>query len=317
MRYYEFRAMSTEILLAAEGSHEAVDTGFAQAQAYIEASEKRFTRFSELSELAELNRSAGAWFEASQELFELISLALYLHRQTRGLFDPAVLDALEHAGYDRTIDEIRRYGSAAASAMAFRHLDEGLVMPKPYRFSDIRLDADLGRIRMPEGMRIDLGGIAKGWIAEQAAILLSAFAEACAVNAGGDAFMIGLPAGEDAWRVTLEDPSQPEQGVAILKLQPGAVATSAVTKRRWQQAGKTQHHLIDPRTQRPAETDWLSVTVITPHAVEAEVYAKSLLIGGSREVGWISSLAKDIEFIAIDQHNQLWGSEHSREMIDV
>ena len=308
MKYYEFRAMSTDILLAAEGSDEAVDTGFAQAQAYIQASEKRFTRFSELSELAELNRSAGAWFEASQELFELISLALYLHRQTRGLFDPAVLDALEHAGYDRTIDEIRRYGSAAAPVM---------VMPKQYRFSDIRLDADLGRVRLPEGMRLDLGGIAKGWIAEQAAILLSACTEACAVNAGGDAFMIGLPAGEDAWRVTLEDPSQPEQGVAILKLQPGAVATSAVTKRRWQQAGKTQHHLIDPRTQRPAETDWLSVTVITPNAVEAEVYAKSLLIGGSREVGWISSLAKDLEFIAVDQHNQLWGSDHSREMIDV
>jgi thiamine biosynthesis lipoprotein len=192
-----------------------------------------------------------------------------------------------------------------------------MVMPEQHRFGNIRLDADLGRIRLLEGMRIDLGGIAKGWIAEQAAVLLSAFTEACAVNAGGDAFMIGLPAGEEAWRVTLEDPSHPEQEVAILKLQPGAVATSAVTKRRWQQAGKTQHHLIDPRTQRPAETDWLSVTAIAPHAAEAEVYAKSLLIGGSREVGWISGLAKDIEFIAVDQHNKLWGSERTREMIDV
>jgi FAD:protein FMN transferase len=308
MRYHEFRAMSTTILLAAEGIGEAVDTGFAQAKAYIEASEKRFTRFSELSELAELNRSAGEWFEASQDMFELVSLALYLHRQTRGLFDPAVLDALEHAGYDRTIDEIRRFG-AAPTAVA--------ILPRQHRFSDIRLDADLGRIRLPEGMRIDLGGIAKGWIAEQAANLLSTYADACAVNAGGDAFMIGLPAGEDAWSVSLEDPTQPDQDVALMKLPPGAVATSAVTKRRWQQNGKKQHHLIDPRSQRPAETDWLSVTAIAPHAAEAEVYAKSLLIGGSREVEWISGTAKEIEFIAVDQNKQLWGSAHSREVLNV
>ncbi len=308
MKYYQFRAMSTDILFAAEGGDEVVEPGFAKARAFIENSEKRFTRFSELSELADLNRSAGEWFEASQDMYVVVSLAVQLHRQTRGLFDPAILDALEHAGYDRTMAEIRRFGAAVVAVQ---------VMPKQYRFSDIRLDEDLGRIQLPEGMRIDLGGIAKGWIAEQAGLLLSTYTQACAVDAGGDAFMVGLPAGEEAWRVTLEDPYHPEKGLAILKLKPGAVATSVVTKRRWQQSGKTMHHLIDPRTQRPAETDWLSVTVTAPHAAEAEVYAKSLLIGGSGEVDWISSLAKGIEFVAVDQHNQLWGSKHSREILDV
>jgi thiamine biosynthesis lipoprotein len=168
-------------------------------------------------------------------------------------------------------------------------------------------------------MRIDLGGIAKSWIAEQAALRLSAWTDACAVDAGGDIFFIGLPQGEKAWQVSLEDPlpSGEERDLATLKVQPGAVATSTVTKRRWKQGNQERHHLIDPRTQQPAETDWLSVTVVADHAAKAEVYAKSLLIGGPQAVERIMRLAGDIEFIAVDHEKKLWGSKHSPEILYV
>jgi FAD:protein FMN transferase len=317
MKYHEFRAMSTDILLAAEGEDDAVETGFARAHQFIEESEKRFTRFSDTSELSQLNRSAGEWFNASPDMMAVMTEAVWLHHQTRGLFDPAILNALEQAGYDRTIDEVRKQGGREAKV--------NTKISSPAQFSDIILDPDEQKIWMPAGLRIDLGGIAKGWIAERAAGLLSASSKACIVNAGGDAFMIGLPEGETSWEVTLEDPNQAGLGLVILNLQPGAVATSAITKRRWQQpSGKTQHHLIDPRTQKPAETDWLSVTVMAPHAIEAEVFAKCLLMGGSSEADWISGMAQayderignqEIAYIAIDEHNQLWGSKHSRELI--
>ena len=138
-------------------------------------------------------------------------------------------------------------------------------------------------ILLPPGMALDLGGIAKGWIAEQAALILSDFSSACAVNAGGDMFLIGFPDGEDHWSVALEDPLQPEIHLTTLKVDPGAVATSSVTKRTWKQGEKQRHHLIDPRTGEPAVTDWLSMTVIAAHAYEAEVFAKALLIGGPKE----------------------------------
>jgi thiamine biosynthesis lipoprotein len=128
--------------------------------------------------------------------------------------------------------------------------------------------------------------------------------------------MIGLPAGEAAWRLTLEDPSDETRALAVLKLPPGAAATSAVTKRCWLQGGEARHHLIDPRTQLPAETDWLSVTVIAEHLAEAEVYAKSLLIGGSGQSAQFAQAGEPIEFIAVDQQSHLWGSIHSREYID-
>ena len=114
--------MNTGILLVGEGRHEAVETGFGLAQKFIEDSEKRFTRFSSQSELSSLNQSAGGWFDASKDMFEVVSLALQLYRQTGGLFDPSILEALEQAGYDRSMDEIRLvgptkgYGNGAAQA---------------------------------------------------------------------------------------------------------------------------------------------------------------------------------------------------------
>lgn len=308
MLTHTFRAMNTDILLAGEGTPDALEAGFQQAQKFIADSEKRFTRFTNDSELAQLNRSAGGWFEASQDMYEVIALAQQLYRQTGGLFDPAILEALELAGYDRSMDEIRLYGAGTVATLA---------RPRLYYFSDVRLDAQNRRIALPAEMRIDLGGIAKSWIAEKAARLLSAWTDAGAVDAGGDIFFVGSPREEKSWRVTLEDPLDPEQGLAVLKVPQGAVVTSSVMRRRWMQGGKAMHHLIDPRTGQPAETEWLSVTVTGPHAAEAEVYAKSLLIGGPGEASRILGQAQGYEYIAIDSYKRLWGSNHSRELFDV
>jgi thiamine biosynthesis lipoprotein len=305
---YEFRAMNTKILLAGEGEAADVEVGFSQARQFIEDSEKRFTRFSRESELSQLNRSSGSWFEASPDLFEVVSLALRLHLQTAGLFDPSILEALEQAGYDRSMDEIRLYGAGAPTVLA---------RPRLNYFDQVRLDSERCCISLPAEMRIDLGGIAKSWIAEKAALCLSRYTSSCAVDAGGDMFFVGQPEGESSWRVTLEDPLDPAQDLAALLVPPGAVATSSVTRRRWKQGSIDRHHLIDPRTQQPAETEWLSVTVAAPHAAEAEVFAKSLLIGGSGEVDRITNLDPGMAFIAVDYQKKLFGSKNSREIIDV
>ena len=299
MEYYEFRAMNTDIVLAAESDVHDVQTGFAQARAYIEASEARFTRFAETSELSALNRGAGDWVRVSAEMFQLVREAHEYVEATDGRFDPSILDALERAGYDKSMDEIRRAGASAprpsigSPRASVRHIE-----------FDLRTRA----IRLPRGVRIDLGGIAKGWIAERAAQRLAKVASACAVSAGGDMFMLGLPKGESSWAVALEDPRAAENTLAILNVSGGAVATSSVVRRRWQQGARTMHHLIDPRTGQPAETDWLSVTVVAPHAATAEVYAKVLLMAGSRGADPIAARRTDIAYLAVNAEGQLYGS---------
>ncbi len=174
MQYHQFRAMSTDIVLAGEGTPEAVAEGFRQAEAYVHASEARFTRFTETSELTQLNRSAGSWFTVSEEMFEIISLATRLYRQTRGLFDPAILESLEAAGYDRSIEEVRAHYAEAIPSYSLPVVQPAQVgsdvslkslpaRPGLYHFADVRLEPAYnsrgGKIWMPPGMRIDLGGI--------------------------------------------------------------------------------------------------------------------------------------------------------------
>lgn len=300
--------MNSDILLAAEGEPARLAAGFRQVQTLIKGEERRFTRFSDDSELARLNLSAGRWFHASAEMLEVLKLARFYWEATDGLFNPAILAALEHAGYDRSMDEIRAHGAAQAATSGPE------IVPD---FGAVQLDETAQAIWMPVGMRIDLGGIAKGWIAEQAAQELTSFTEAGAVNAGGDMFLAGVPAGENAWEVALEDPRDPEGTLAILNVGPGAVATSSITKRRWQQGERLQHHLIDPRSARPAETDWLSVTVIASSGAAAEVFAKALLIAGSLEFNPIAQRNPEIAFIAVDDQGGLWGSNHIWEYLDV
>src|SRR5512139_2570288 len=113
MDYQQFRAMNSDIILAAEGSADSLTLGFKLTRDFIAASEARFTRFTDTSELARLNRSAGAWFQASPELFDVVLQACEFAEETKGLFDPTMLGALEAAGYDKSMDDIRAQCVAA------------------------------------------------------------------------------------------------------------------------------------------------------------------------------------------------------------
>jgi thiamine biosynthesis lipoprotein len=305
MEYYEFRAMNCAVLLAAEG--QGASDGFEAARAFIEAAEERFSRFRETSELTRLNHSAGEWFHVSADMYTLLELALDCYAATDGLFNPSILPDLRRAGYTRSMDELRTRGADPEPA---DHFPERFLA-----FDALRLDRAQGRVLLPKGMQIDLGGIAKGWIAERAAELLSTYSPACAVSAGGDMFMIGHPQGETGWNVGLEDPRDPSRDLIALWVDEGAVVTSSVAKRTWQQGTRSRHHLIDPRSGEPAESPWLSVTVFSPHAAIAEAFAKAILIGGPAMAQRLIGVDSAVKFLAVDADGQLWDSAHHKEPV--
>jgi len=122
-------------------------------------------------------------------------------------------------------------------------------------------------------VRLDLGGIGKGYAAARAADLLSAAGPAL-VNAGGDIAVEG-----GTWPVGVET----ADGDLTLELTGGGLATSGRDRRRWRRNGEELHHLIDPATGMPSPSDLLRVTVVATDAVEAEVWAKALYIAGEDE----------------------------------
>jgi thiamine biosynthesis lipoprotein len=313
MEFYTFRAMNSAIVMAADGRTDEVRFGFQTARNFIETCEKRFSRFLDTSELSHLNRSQGQWFLASTDLFELIKLSRQFYERTSGLFDPTILTDLKRVGYDRSMDELRKLNLISNTD---GQAEPGERLRERFYFGMVQMDDELSSIWLPEGLEIDLGGIAKGWIAEKAALQLARFSTACTVSAGGDMVLVGTPDELDYWEIELEDPRNPAQALTMLNLGPGAVATSSIVKRSWRQGEKLRHHLIDPRTGDPAETDWLSVTVIADRAVAAEVFAKALLIAGSRQAMELFSRNQEISFIAVDRDGKLWGSQNSMEFFN-
>jgi thiamine biosynthesis lipoprotein len=319
METLEFRGMNTSVLAAAQ-EHRLAATGLTRVREFIDLAEHRFSRFVPESELCRLNDSAGGWISVSAELMEILVLAQRYHQETQGLFDPSILPDLVLAGYDKSMDAIRTADRDGASASISRAPERGSGEPRHREprptFGDIDLDILHQRVRLPQGISIDLGGIAKGWIVQRAATLLAAFSAPCAVNAGGDMFFVGTPAGGERWSVELEDPLDSSRTIAWLTAAPGAVVTSSVTKRAWLKNGVTGHHIIDPRTGQPAESEWLSVTVLAPDAAAAEAYAKALLIGSRDEARRLQVRHPDLGFVAVDRGGRIYGSHNSREFMN-
>lgn len=152
---------------------------------------------------------------------------------------------------------------------------------------------------------IDLGGIAKGWCADRGAELLAS--SGCGyVNAGGDLRLFGQK--KAAWKIGIEDPFSPERNKAILHLTKGAAATSSTWKRRWLAGKSKQHHLIDPRTGQPSKSDIISATVMAPTAVQADIWAKTLLILGEAEGSdWIRARGLQAIVILANQESRRIG----------
>ena len=306
IRSIDFRAMNTSVTLAAEGER-AID-GLYAAKIFINACENRFSRFLPASEISLLNHFAGEWFQVSDDLMDILQRSLRFHIETDGLFDPAILPQLKEVGYDRSMDEIRAHGVR-------RGVNASARTSQP-AFHEMEFDPARKRVRIPQGMQIDISGIAKGWIIQRAAELLNTYVDTCAVSAGGDIQFIGTPNDGMGWEVYIEDPHDENQYLAKLHLSAGGVATSSITKRTWRQGDVIRHHLIDPRTGEPAKTEWLSVTVVSPDVITSDIYAKAILIGGKEDAERLLKTNKDIAYIAVDPHGNLLGSPNYKENLN-
>ncbi|MCL4248471.1 MAG: FAD:protein FMN transferase [Anaerolineae bacterium] len=266
IHYIRFRAMGCTV--EAQLETEADGTRIlSELPATTETLEACLSRFRPESELSRMNAAAGEWTQVSETLFRLLVLAKNAARLTDGLFNPLVLPALVAAGYDRSFEALQPGASGAQVAVA--------------DWRGIELKPETREVRLPEHSGIDLGGIAKGWAAQILVEQLAAHGPAI-VNLGGDIAVAGAPAGRLGWRVDIGQPGTDNDISATVSLKHGSIVTSATDYRRWQTTdGRAQHHIIDPRTGQPADTDVRSATVIHSNGALADAFAKAVLLMGS------------------------------------
>jgi thiamine biosynthesis lipoprotein len=263
MLRHPFPAMGTDVELLVEAAHESAGRrALLDAESEVRRLERLLSRFLPDSELSRLNRERA--LDAGDDLLRVVELALSARRRTSGRVDPTVHDAVVAAGYDRSFDALPKDSPAA-------------VRPAARCGGEVRIDRRRGRIELAPGVRLDLGGIAKGYAAERACDIMAP-AGPCLANIGGDIAIRGLLS-TGGWPIGVETP----EGDLTLALASGGLATSGRDRRRWRRGGRELHHLIDPATGRPTETDLERVTVVAADAVEAEALAKSLLLAGCEQ----------------------------------
>jgi thiamine biosynthesis lipoprotein len=251
-----FESMGGECELFAVGVE---PEALAAAESGIRRMHDRLTRFEPSSELSRLNASGGRWLRVSPELEALLRESLRAFEVSDGLVNVAVLPALLAAGYTR---DFAAGPTASTAAPRIRPLPEVLDMRS-------------GEAQLAAGAALDLGGIAKGWLADR---LAKDLGENVLVNLCGDLYARGGGTTGEGWPVGFGDKT--------LLLKDMGAATSGTTKRAW--AGG--HHLIDPRTGLPARTDLSEVSVLAATAADAEIYAKvALLLGASAAPKWLGS----------------------------
>jgi thiamine biosynthesis lipoprotein len=256
-------------------------------QGLFRACEQSLSRFDASSELARLNNCEQAVCPLSAQLYGVLEAALWAAQYTQGLYDPTLLTALEQAGYNCSFENIATQAGSDTQAGKTSAAGPGLspadaASLPAWNWRHVQLLPELQAVRRPPGLRFDLGGIGKGWAVDRTADLLHGQGPYL-VNAGGDLYAAGKPDGARGWTLYIEHPWQPQCWIAQVQMEDAALATSTVAKRRWCKDGAQQHHLIDPRSGRPAQTGVVAVSTIARRTALAEVLAKAALLLGAEE----------------------------------
>lgn len=246
--------------------------------------EKRFSRFLPDSELTMVNQASGKQVSVSKQFIDLAKVSLKLSKQTKGLYNPFVLPALQDAGY-------------VGSWPNVNNVTVGLDYSNRDLFtSATSLKVNANSVKIPANSALDFGGIGKGYLLDQ----LAEFLDDRKINnywlsLGGDIICSGYNLEEQPWQIGVSKADNPEELVSHIKNGIGyhlAIATSGVTKRK----GHNWHHIIDPRTGKSASTNILTATVSSHSATEADVLAKCLVIAGP---SLASKITKDFKLLKV------------------
>ncbi|WP_294759403.1 FAD:protein FMN transferase [uncultured Lactobacillus sp.] len=230
------------------------------------------------SEVMDVNHAAGKHpVQVSSGTYDLIKLAVEESRKNFGfnaLIGPVV--------------KLWAIGFKDAHVPTDDQIKERMKLIDP--FSVDLNDVDQTVFLKKSGMELDLGGIAKGWIADRIKDYWMAYGvHAGIINLGGNILLVGdsPKRASGQWSVGVQDPKEPRgNNIASVMVPQCSAVTSGTYERYLEVDGHKYHHLIDPRTGYPVETNLAGVTTFTKYSVEAEIECKRLFFAGKPVAGW-------------------------------
>jgi thiamine biosynthesis lipoprotein len=279
-------ALGTTALLAV-AEPDALDAAERVLRTELAAIDAACSRFRSDSEISRLPHGSAA--PVSPLLAEALTVALRAAEQTDGIVDPTVGPAVIALGYDRDFTRIDPDGADP--------------LPAPQAAPGWwRVGWDGATVVLPRGVGLDLGATAKALSADRiATAAAAATGVGVLVSLGGDVRVAG-PAPEEGWRIAVGDDHEralvdPDLVVAIAA---GGLATSSTARRAWRRAGRTVHHIVDPRTGDIPDSPWRTVSVAAATCVDANTASTAAVVMGDAAPGWLADHRLPARLVDLD-----------------
>jgi thiamine biosynthesis lipoprotein len=275
----------------------ATRAAVAKAVAEMHRLESLVSEWKSDSEIGRINAQSGEWVSVGPETLEVLGRGLWAGKLSRGTFDITF----------QALSKVWKFGSAQDAVPKPPTRAEVEPLRRLVDYRRVELDGAGRRVRIGKGQQLGLGGIAKGYIVDQAArVLRENGVSAFLAQAGGDLYGAGRKPDGAAWVSGVQDPRGPQGDFfAVLELTDHAFSTAGDYARSYVVAGKRYHHIIDPRTGFPA-TACRSVTIWAADATTADGVDDAVFILGPQEGLKLVESLVGVGAVFVDAKNQVF-----------
>jgi thiamine biosynthesis lipoprotein len=285
-----FRSIGTTATVVVLHSDRA-DRAEAILRSELEAIDLACSRFRPDSELAHLHAQSGRTVVVSALFFEAVATALSVAERTQGAVDPTVGNAMSALGYDCDFERIGAGPSIPPDALGpvagFRH---------------VHLNSRTRSVRIPRGVRLDLGSSAKALVVDRAADRIAGELDTGAlVSVGGDVAVAGTPPPE-GWPIGIAvDSSVPPEDVdQVVAVRQGGLASSSTVIRRWRMGPDVIHHIVDPASGNCAPPHWILVSATGSSCVEANAVTTAAVVWGAEAIVKLRTFDQAVRLVRHD-----------------
>ncbi len=249
------------------------------------------SRFRDDSELQMVHANAGHTVRVSQLLFDALEVALDAADRTGGAVDPTIGNAIAALGYDVDLDEVHSRPPAPPRAL-------GPVVG----YMHVQLNSRDRTVRIPRGVRLDLGSTAKALAADRAAARIArAIGDGVLVSLGGDVAVAGAPP-PGGWAIGIARESSTPAGQVdqVVAITHGGLASSATSVRTWRAGDRNVHHIVDPRTGDCVDPYWVLVSATGTSCVQANLVTTAAIVWGEQAPCKLAGFEQSARLVRFD-----------------
>lgn len=273
------------------------------AEQEIRRLERLFSVTIEDSEIAKLNQNAGiAPVQLSDDTLRILQTGQQINKQTNGCYDMTIAPIVQAWGFTKEEHHVPS-SDELSQLLSLVHAD------------NLEISADANTAYLSQhGMSVDLGGIAKGYTSDAVAAMLKQSGVSSALLwLGGNISVIGNKPDGTAWKIAVENPQDQTDYVGLLEVSDCSVITSGGYQRYFEQDGKRYHHIIDPATGIPSQSDLLSVTIVSENGTKADALSTALFVMGLKDALDFWRQSTDFEAVFVTTDNQVVATEGLRD----